>query len=112
MAADDPRLESRVARIESHVAHLDATVAVIQLDLRELRREMHDGFQTLDARLNGRIDALGSKHDGKLEALRKETADGFKEMRKRLRTDLGLFFAGFSLLLSAGLGIATLIFKG
>ena len=83
MADEQPHLESRVAKIESHVAHLDSTVTVIQFDLRELRREMSDGFQTLETRLSSRIDALGNrlsgksdapdgKHDDKFEALRKE----------------------------------------
>jgi hypothetical protein len=49
--------------------------------------------------------------DGKVEALRKETADGFKEARKSLRTDLGLLLAGLSRLVSAGLRIAALVFK-
>lgn len=97
MADEDSRLDSRVAKIESHVAHLDSTLAVVQIDLRALRRETGDGLATLEAKL-----------DGKIETLRKETADGFREVRKSLRTDLGLFFAGFSLLV----GIAALIFKG
>ena len=96
VADEDARLESRVVKIESDVTHLGSTVAVIQTDLRELRRETSGGFKTLD---------------GKIEALRKETGDGFKEARKSLRTDLGLFLAGLSLLASAGLGIAALVFK-
>lgn len=115
MADEDARLESRVAKIESDVAHFGSTVSVIRIDLRELRRETTDGFKTLD----GKIEALrretgdGLKTlDGKIDALRRETGDGFKEARKSRRTDLGLFLAGLSLLASAGLGIAALVFKG
>ena len=129
MADEDAWLESRVAKVESDVAHIASTVAVVQIDLRELRREVSDGFKTLEAKLDGKearlddkIEALRkgtddgfkileARLDGKIEALRKETGEGFKEARKNLRTDLGLFLAGLSLLLSAGLGIAALVFK-
>lgn len=79
MADEDPRLESRVARIESDVAHINSSVAVIQVDLRELRREMGDGFKTV----NGRIDALAKSASDDTKALDRSLRDEIKALDKK-----------------------------
>lgn len=68
VADHDEQLASRVARIESDVAHIGSSVANLQVDFRELRREMGDGFKAV----NTRIDAFYTRLDGKVESFRTE----------------------------------------
>lgn len=66
MADADEPLASRVARIELDVAHLGSNVALMQVDFRELRKEMGEGFKDVTTR----IDTFYTRMDEKLEASR------------------------------------------
>lgn len=77
------RLEPRVARIEADVGQLNSRHAVVEIDLRDLRKSMDQKLDEADARfdrsearldaafakLEARIDRLDAKFESKLEAL-------------------------------------------
>ena len=64
-------------RLDDLSRRMDAGFARVDEDLRELRREMHDGF----ADLSRRLDGPGSQLREEIGGVRNDTASGFMGVR-------------------------------
>lgn len=81
------QLPSRVARLESDVSHIKADVADIKVDIRRLDDRMRSFEERVDVKfegVNARFDTLEQRLNAKIDGNRLLADDAFNSLRDKI----------------------------
>lgn len=84
---------SRIARIEADVSHINSALAIVQVDLRELRTDLRHGLDAANEAI-AEVKSTAAVLDGEVTTLKAEVRADLAAMEaKRIKWMIGTMLA-------------------